>query len=491
MIKHWKYLGKGVVFIALLLLCVTWVNKKMVPKGYLSSSWPTTTTYRGLYEMEKNTVDMIVLGSSHAVAGYNPQAAYDAYGVRSYNLGCAQQNIVVSYYWLKEALRYQSPSVVVLDTYMVFQYDGGEPLNTSEESTRAAIDAMKWSANKYAAVRDICRLDEKQSMASYVLTNLRYHSRWKEMGVEDFVPPSAEELSGIKGFAPLGGKCGIAYAPFVAANTESIEEMHPIMKEYLDRIVELCRNEDIKLVLIKTPTTSAHVGRYNAINEYARSNGIDYIDYNEKSVYEKLNLDFGEDMADASHANVWGAEKISIDLAYKMNKVYGYIKPAFDAQWDCSREYCAAIMNDYQLQYETDFVRYLSCMNPRYETIFIAISGDGRSFMNDDIATEFRRLGLKAGFDTEESYAAVVTGNTIREESSSTQAVVLQGKFADGTQHYEVTSEGGLTGRCFGKVKLNGIERARDWYGINIVVYSNTLSKVISVSGWDGSMHQK
>ncbi|WP_300680574.1 hypothetical protein [uncultured Acetatifactor sp.] len=42
----------------------------------------------------------------------------------------------MSYFWLMEAFRYQSPSVVVLDT---------EPLNSSEAAVRLVMDSMRWS----------------------------------------------------------------------------------------------------------------------------------------------------------------------------------------------------------------------------------------------------------------------------------------------------------------------------------------------------------
>ena len=42
-------------------------------------------------------------------------------------LGAQQQSPLVSYFWLMEALRYQSPSVVVPDTYICFPCSA-EPL---------------------------------------------------------------------------------------------------------------------------------------------------------------------------------------------------------------------------------------------------------------------------------------------------------------------------------------------------------------------------
>lgn len=94
------------------------VNRILIPKCYYDDSWPTTSTYQGFYQMEKDSVDVLFLGSSCAAAGLNPQEFYDSYGIRSYNLGCEGQSLLTSYYWLEEALRFQSPKVVVLEVFL-------------------------------------------------------------------------------------------------------------------------------------------------------------------------------------------------------------------------------------------------------------------------------------------------------------------------------------------------------------------------------------
>ena len=62
------------------------------------------------------------------------------YGITSYNLGCERQNLITSYYWLKEALRCQSPKAVVLDSYFLFQYEEKDSQNLSEPYVRKALD---------------------------------------------------------------------------------------------------------------------------------------------------------------------------------------------------------------------------------------------------------------------------------------------------------------------------------------------------------------
>ena len=126
-------------FALLVSFAVYVINRTLMPKYVFGTHGnPMTSTYLGFYEMEEDTVDVLLLGSSQMGAGLNPQDIYDEAGIRSYNLASNNQPLWVSYYWLREALNYQSPKVVVLDCYMLF-FDQ----NIEEDQVRQALDYMK------------------------------------------------------------------------------------------------------------------------------------------------------------------------------------------------------------------------------------------------------------------------------------------------------------------------------------------------------------
>ena len=137
MLRHWKYVCRAVTFLLLLAVCLYGVNRVLLPKYYVTGDWPTTSTYLDFYNLEEDTVDVLFLGSSHAAAAFSPVELYETFGIRSYNLGCEQQNVLLSYYWLQEALRFQKPKVVFLDTFMLFPYDETAALNTSARNAAA------------------------------------------------------------------------------------------------------------------------------------------------------------------------------------------------------------------------------------------------------------------------------------------------------------------------------------------------------------------
>lgn len=68
---------KCTIFIALTLTCVFTVNRWLMPKYYYNESWPTTNTYQDFYKLNKNSVEVLFFGSSHAVSSFNPQVIYD------------------------------------------------------------------------------------------------------------------------------------------------------------------------------------------------------------------------------------------------------------------------------------------------------------------------------------------------------------------------------------------------------------------------------
>ena len=181
---------KVLAFLLLLGLLLHGADELLFPKNYaLTSEWPASSNTEGVYRLEKNSLDLLILGSSKAYTAFVPQILYDEYGVRAYTLGTDLQSPHMSYYWLREGLKRQSPELVVLEASMFFPVIADQPLNTSEAMMRKALDPMRWSFNKLHALWELYRLDKTQNWKSYVFPNLRFHERWKEWSEDDFTLP--------------------------------------------------------------------------------------------------------------------------------------------------------------------------------------------------------------------------------------------------------------------------------------------------------------
>ena len=475
---HMKYIGKAAIFCVLLLLCLGMVNRILVPKYTFNSVWSTTNTYLGFYEMEENSVDVLFLGNSHAASSFSPQELYNSFGITSYNLACEQQSMLTSYYWLKEALRFQSPQIVVLDCHLLFPNYLDSVLNSDEGCTRKAFDHMKWSSVKREAIEDICSLDSNHSKISYYLPNIRYHTRWKELLESDFSYGEIHAHHELKGYNVLPYCVGYQeYVPYEEGTVTDQAEVVPVMGEYLDRIIQLCKEEGITLILTETPSTYASVERHNTIRELANAKEVLFIDFNERNVYEVLGYDFPVDNCDYGHANIWGATKMT---SY-MGGVFGQLGVIgkHDIQWEETKDYYTFIQNECTIRYITDIHTYLTAINQPEYTIFIAVREEAAAGLDTQTISELQELGLTVELagNIGSSYLAVISTEGIVEENGY-ERLELHGTFRGGKSTYEMISAGADSGSIC-SIVIDGVEYAKNGKGLNIVVYNNVTKTVV------------
>ena len=73
------------------------------------------------YEQEEDSVDLLILGSSHAYQNINPMILWKDAGIAAYDLCGSITPLWNSYYFLKEAVKTQSPRLVILEAYCLTQ----------------------------------------------------------------------------------------------------------------------------------------------------------------------------------------------------------------------------------------------------------------------------------------------------------------------------------------------------------------------------------
>ena len=231
---------------------------------------------------------------------------YKEEGIKAYVRGSSQQLIWQSYYLLKETLEYEVPKVVVLNVNSL-RY-GKDSDKVSEAYNRLMIDNMKWSKEKIDLIEN--SMTEDENILSYVFPILRYHSRYDELTEEDFKYLFKNKKNTYNGFLINKKVKPVKNLP-TKRKLASYEFPKECM-DYLDKIVKLCKDNNIKLVLIKAPSLYPYwYDEYDEnIEKYANENEIDYYNLIEKS--EEIGLDFEKDTYDGGlHLNYYGAQKLS------------------------------------------------------------------------------------------------------------------------------------------------------------------------------------
>ena len=73
--------------------------------------------WREFYSLEKNSLDMVFLGSSHSYCTFDPDIFDKEFNISSYQMGMPLQHIDSTYFTLLEVLNYQKPKVCVMEVY--------------------------------------------------------------------------------------------------------------------------------------------------------------------------------------------------------------------------------------------------------------------------------------------------------------------------------------------------------------------------------------
>ncbi len=295
-------------------LLLAFLQALLMPK-YMSSSREGALT--GEYYENAGDNDVLLIGDCEVYECFTPPTLWQEYGISSCIRGSAQQLIWQSYYLLEDALRYETPKVVVFN---VLSMKYGEPQN--EAYNRMTLDGMKWSSVKADAVR--ASMTEEESFLSYVFPLLRFHSRWKEIGGEDFRYLFSRDRVSHNGYLM---QTGVVPKTSDRVGTELTDYTLPqVSFDYLERMRLLCEENGIRLVLIKAPTNNWKYYWYDQwdaqIAAYAAKNGVDY--YNLIPKDEEIGIDWQTDTYDGGiHLNVYGAEKLTSYFGKILAEQYG------------------------------------------------------------------------------------------------------------------------------------------------------------------------
>jgi len=305
---------KTICFLVIFCVLFSVVNTIMKRKT-LTSSWNMSIKIAGLANEPKNSMDVMYFGSSHMYCTINPLELFHETGITSYVYAMQNQPLWSSYYYMKEAFKHQSPKVVVLDVYPVAFYNGKD--YADESVNFPTTDEIPFSKNKIDLVEASV---PKKERANHYIEFLKYHSRWKELTNYDFNLNYRKETDYLKGYVLLRDTNPQAFDENVykLTGTTQISEKNLL---YLNKIVELSKEKNFKLVFMVTPYQMLEDQKkvFNEIEVYAKKNGISFVDYNPQ--IQKLGLDLNADYYDKGHVNYKGAAKITDDFGqFLINK---------------------------------------------------------------------------------------------------------------------------------------------------------------------------
>lgn len=287
------------LLLALVLLLLTGWMVNFISDVFRPAQTTYGATWRAFRGEPEDSLDVIYLGSSFAYCDFNPSLIYDASGLTGYVMAGGEQPLSITYWYLKEIFRTQSPSAVVLEgTSLYFkQY---------QNYTQQNVSQMPFSVNKLGA---IFTASEPELRSGLLFDLSLYHSRWRELGWNDLkkaVRPA--ERDSYKGYTPIDQVLdGVGESVVEGGRTVS-EEDYAANLAWLDKILALCRAHDAQPIITFNPSyTRCTREQYdrNTADILALDDGV--LVYNWTDSFEEIGLTPTLHLYDGSHLNQDGA----------------------------------------------------------------------------------------------------------------------------------------------------------------------------------------
>lgn len=285
--------------------------------------------WHNFYNTDKN-IDNLFLGSSHVFCDINPYQLDTINGMNNYNMATSGMRLNASYYSLKEAISRHDISNVYLELYydLAIGATGDVYSSSSVANNWGCTDYMKPSLNKLNFIVSMCPRDK---YLDTLFPFIRFRDKLfdsayvgetvvKKMTTDykNYLYKTTDENGTIeymdKGFH--NATIQLREEQLFWSQGQKIDTIHPITEsseEYLRKIIELCKNENINIVLFITPIYELQMlstGDYDlyceSVKRIAGDYQIDFYDFN-LCKQEYLDIQHREYFMNMGHLNAVGS----------------------------------------------------------------------------------------------------------------------------------------------------------------------------------------
>ncbi|MDR2659422.1 MAG: hypothetical protein LBC27_05460 [Spirochaetaceae bacterium] len=277
------------------------------------------SAFKALYSIPDNSADVIYIGSSSAARSFIPPLIYEQTGISSILLAPPSASSITIKYLIAEALRTQSPKLIVIDLAALVSeavnHDKGYGI--PERSFRPTTDYMDiLSPNRYEAICNGVDLLEPEPQSShdklsYVVPLIFWHSSWKDL------PQQISSSIHNKQYYFMGYAMTFNRKPIKALTLEQYLS-EPVASQFIDEqlgdLLKFIKNTDADYLFVRPPmnlgNSNNHLSYWNYTKKQLADAGYLVLD----TAYDYINdigIEWDKDFADEVHLHVHGAVKFT------------------------------------------------------------------------------------------------------------------------------------------------------------------------------------
>lgn len=376
-----------ICFIVILTVALLYTNRVFKVK-YGDGIYDVTK----FYELGNETVDVLILGSSHAFEDFNTGTLWNEYGMAAYVLGGSVQPMWNTYYYLKEALKTQKPQLIVLEGYTaVYETEFIDDSRIIKNNY-----GLKWSRDKVNSIK-ISAPEERWN--EFLLEYVQYHTRYTELGAADFLKNQGNRYyDDWKGFG-----CNMATMPLTSADMGGVTQRAPLYQkteEYYRKTLELAQGEGIPVIVVISPYAEINEGQQQKLNsagDIAAEYGVPFVNCN--LLTGEMGIDYATDAADGNHLNYRGNQKYTTYIG-------AYLKANFEISdrreerrydtWQRNADYIEQMITDQILRETYDINEIAKRIQDLDYRLIVSVDGSC-STADENLSAFFKEVEMDSG----------------------------------------------------------------------------------------------
>lgn len=334
---HRRFILKFVLFSSIVALVIFYTDVK----GYFNPDYTNDHTRRkwnAYYEFtKKNPVDVVLVGNSHLYTGVSPEHLSNTLGANCFILASPGTTMTDTYYSLKEAIKVRKPKLAVVETFTLNDYDSHDLAPGTLSEQFKSFSARKDFFIKLASTPVLFNSDHYTAAwsntirnHSFIFTDTAQIRRNRTLSKIKALPERSLYLGRFIRFTS-----GIEDSTLVKYEREGFKayeySKHMPGEEallFLRKTIQLCKENDVKLVFLTLPMYYKHVHDYVGFKDIVGQiidGDAPWIDM--QLPYDTLAFNpecFENTVAENQHMTYYG----SLVAAYKLA---GYIQQVFPA----------------------------------------------------------------------------------------------------------------------------------------------------------------
>lgn len=285
-----KSILKGIIFLVLLFIILEFTMFIMIPNKSNFSKYGMwkKAEYEILGE-KKDTIDVVFLGDSLIYSSISPMILWNEYGITSFDCASPAQIISNSYNYLKVAIESQHPKLVMMEADVLFRDPN-------------SIYAKRVLKDKY---KNYLPIEQFHNNWKKYITLEKYETKW---------------INYYKGYKYITKVLPTKKLTNYMKETHTERPIPDGNLDYLNKIIELCKENDIEFQLISIPSRGTwNYSKHLTVERLAKENDIAFTDLN---LTNTINIDWKKDTKDSGrHTNFRGAKKITKYIGNYINEL--------------------------------------------------------------------------------------------------------------------------------------------------------------------------